>query len=155
RTMPVNFSNFMRGDVPVPLVALYPNFNLAKNYDDAAAFALGIRDEWGRNDPGDWERADDPRRGAHIAPGSPFLPREVNVTAEKTKSRYAMLRLGNDGGEPQVSGNVGVRWVRTDFDAAGAIGALLPSALSGEATCVPDNPPPDFNPPPFCDLPLA
>jgi TonB-dependent receptor len=155
RTMPVSFSNFMRGDVPVPLVALFPNFNLAKNYDDAAAFALAIRDEWGRNDPGDWERADDARRGAHIAPGSPFLPREVNVTAEKTKSLYAMLRFGNDVGEHKVSGNFGLRWVRTDFDADGSIGALLPSALSTEAGCFPANPPPNFDPPPFCDLPLA
>jgi TonB-dependent receptor len=155
QTMPVSFSNFMRGDVPVPLVALYPNFNLAKNYDEAAAFALKIRDEWGRNDVGDWERADDPRRGAHIAPGSPFLPREVNLTNEKTEALYGMLRFGGEVASKQVSGNIGVRWVRTNFDADGSIGALLPSALAGESSCIPPDPPPaDFNPPPFCDLSL-
>jgi TonB-dependent receptor len=150
RTMPVTFDNFMRGDVPVPLVALFPNFNLAKNYDDAAAFAQTIRDEWGRNDPGDWERADDPRRGAHIAPGSPFLPREVNQTLEKTKSLYAMLRFGFDVRDKPLQGNIGVRFVRTDFQADGAVGALQPSAIPSESACNPPDRPPDFVPPAFC-----
>ena len=159
QTMAVPFKNFMRGDVPVPLVALFPSMNLAQNYDQAAAFALRIRDEWGRNDVGDWERADDPRRGHHIAPGSPFLDREVNDTNEQTKSLYAMLRFGGDlSGERNIAGNIGVRWVRTDFEAIGAVGSLLPSALPGESSCQLPNPlPPNFDPsmfdpPPFCDL---
>jgi TonB-dependent receptor len=155
RTMPVNFGNFMRGDVPVPLFALFPNFNLARGYDDAAAFAMSIRDEWGRNDPGDWERADDPRRGTHIAPGSPFLDREVNHTLEKTQALYGMVRFRGELGERALQGNIGVRFVRTNFSAEGAVGALLPSALAGEETCTPVNAPPDFDPPAFCDLPLA
>lgn len=153
RTMPVSFNNFMRGNVPVPLVALFPNFNLAKNYDEAAAFALQIRNEWGRNDPGDWERADDPRRGDHIAPGSPFLPREVNQTLEKTTGLYTMLRFGGEVNEKKISGNFGVRYVKTDFDAEGAIGALLPSALTNEDTCL--HPTPGSTPTAFCELPVA
>ena len=151
RTMPVSFNNFMRGDVPVPLVALFPNFNLAKNYDQAAAFALQIRDEWGPS--ASWERADDPRRGDHIAAGSPFLPREVNVTAEKTTGLYTMLRFGGEIGEKKVSGNFGVRYVKTDFDADGAIGALLPSALTSETDCT--TPPASGTLPPFCNLSAA
>jgi TonB-dependent receptor len=155
QTTLVTFNNFMRGDVPVPQIVPFYNVNLAQNYDQAAAFATAIRDEWGRNDPGDWERADDPRRGTHIAPGSPFLNREVNDTNEQTKSLYAMLRFGGDVGSKRVSGNVGVRFVRTDFGAVGGFGALLPSALTSEAACFPDNPPPGFDPQPFCDLSQA
>jgi TonB-dependent receptor len=154
QTMAVPFNNFMRGDVPVPLVALFPNFNLAKNYDQAAAFALAIRDEWGRNDPGDWERAADPRRGAHIADGSPFLPREVNTTLEKTTGLYTMLRFGGEVNEKKVSGNIGIRYVKTDFDADGAIGALLPSALASETTCT-TPPQAGGTLPAFCSLPVA
>src|SRR5688500_15112867 len=66
-----------------------------------------------------------------------------------------MLRFGGDVGSMPVSGNIGLRFVRTDFDADGATGALLPSALQSEAACFPENPPPDFDPQPFCDLSLA
>lgn len=153
QVMIVTFNNFMRGDVPVPVHLPFYAHNLARNYDQAAAFAMLIRDEWGRNDPGDWERADDPRRGNHVAPGSPFLDREVHDVLEKTKALYGMVRFKGNMGDMPFNGNIGVRWVRTDFEADGAIGALLPSALSGEASCIPPDPaPPDFDPPAFCDL---
>nr|MBO2490278.1 TonB-dependent receptor [Gammaproteobacteria bacterium] len=153
------FDNFMRGKTPVPVVVPFYRHNLAKNYDQAAEFAMRIRDEWGRNDPGDWERLDDPRRGEHIAPGSPFLPREVNDTSEKTEALYFMMRFGQefDNGR-SVSGNVGVRWVRTKFEAKGTVGYLLPSDLVDEESCEEPTdlePGQTWTPPPFCRLPLS
>ncbi len=150
------FNNFMRGDVPVPAIVPFYGTNIVNDYDQFAAFAYSIRDEWRDSDPGDWERLDDPRRGEHIAPGSPFLPREVNDTSEESKALYLMMKFGQefDNGR-SVSGNVGVRWVRTDFEAKGSMGHLLPSDLTDDENCVP---PPDlepgqeFDPPPFCDL---
>lgn len=153
------FDNFMRGDVAVPVLVPFYRHNIVNNYDEFSRFAYSIRDEWGRNDPGDWERLDDPRRGEHIAPGSPYLPREVNDTSEETKALYFMMKFGQefDNGR-SVSGNVGVRWVRTDFEAKGSVGHLLPSDLTNEEGCMepPDlEPGQDFDPPPFCDLPLS
>lgn len=159
QTSVFTFDNFMRGETPVPVRVPFYNVNLAKNYDQAAQFAMRIRDEWGRNDPGDWKRLDDPIRGEHIAPGSPFLPREVNDTSEKSEALYFMMKFGQEfDNDRSVSGNVGVRWVRTKFEAKGTVGYLLPAALSDEESCVepPDlEPGQEFDPPPFCDLPLA
>ena len=52
-----------------------------------------------------------------------FLPQEINTTSEQVKSAYMMLKFGSDEGADGItfSGNVGVRWVRTDFTALGSL----------------------------------
>jgi TonB-dependent receptor len=145
------FDNFMRGKAPVPtLVPFYNATDLVGGgYDDLVAFASQIGNEWRTNDGTDnaWEALNDPRRpGVGGAPqvdgyGGRYLPREINETSEQTKSLYYMIRWGADlGGDASISGNVGVRWVRTDFDATGTIASLSPAALLSEEDCFPAPP---------------
>lgn len=143
RTELFTFDNFMRGKSPVPaLVPFYAgNLVSGSGYRDAVAFANMVAAEW-RDDAGNWEALGDPRRG-ELIPGTPFLPREVNDTDEESTALYLMMRFGNEDETTDgvsISGNVGLRWVRTDFSASGAIGALLPSALPTEASCIPTDP---------------
>lgn len=153
------FNNFMRGKVPVPAVLPFYAGGLSgrAHYDEMVAFALNIAGEWQLNEGGsnNWEPLADPRRGDHVAEGSMFLPNEINVTSEETDALYAMIRFGDDFGSGQsFSGNVGVRWVRTDFAADGTIG-YAPATLPTEADCVPDPMNPTGGLPVFCDVPLA
>jgi TonB-dependent receptor len=157
RTELFAFDNFMRGSVPVPAVLPFYSGNLTtrRGYDEMSAYALNVGGEWVANNGGSnsWEPLADPRRGA-LVPGTPFLPSEINITDEKTDSLYAMLKFGSpDGTEGfRVSGNVGVRFVRTDFTADGSIAYPNPSSLTSEADCL--NPPPSqTTPTAFCALP--
>ncbi|HKE94935.1 MAG TPA: TonB-dependent receptor, partial [Povalibacter sp.] len=150
------FENFMRGKVPVPVVLPFYTGDLTSRagYNAMAADALRIGGEWVANTGGSnsWEPLADPRRGAHIADGSYFLPNEVNVTDEKTDALYAMLKFGNNkSGAGSVSGNVGVRWVRTNFSADGTIGYPTPGSLTSEADCL--SPPNGGAPSAFCQIP--
>jgi TonB-dependent receptor len=66
-----------------------------------------------------------------------------------------MLRFGTeDDGGFGISGNVGVRWVRTDFTALGFLSAPTPGTFESEEDCTPPTnlPPgaPPWNPPAFC-----
>ncbi len=153
------FDNFMRGDVQVPVVLPFYAGQLSGRggYDEMAAFALNVAGEWETNtgNSNRWEPLADPRRGEHIAPGSMFLPGEVNVTSEETEALYGMVKFGNefDNGRA-ISGNIGLRWVRTDFSADGTI-AYAPASLASEADCIPDPMQPGQGLPVFCDVPLA
>ncbi|MFL6548558.1 MAG: TonB-dependent receptor [Povalibacter sp.] len=153
------FDNFMRGKVPVPAVLPFYAGDLTSRsgYDQMAAYALNIGQEWVANTGGSnsWEPLADPRRGDHIAPGSMYLPNEVNVTSEKTEGLYAMVRFGNDkSGAGSVTGNVGVRWVRTDFSADGTQAFPTPGSLTSEVDCL--TPPQNGQTvSAFCQLPVA
>ncbi len=159
QTQLFTFDNFMRGDVAVPVVLPFYGGQLSGRggYDEMAAFALSVAGEWQANtgNSNNWEPLADPRRGEHIAPGSMFLPNEVNDTNEQTEALYAMIKFGNDFDNGRsVSGNVGVRWVRTDFSADGTIG-YAPPTLASEEDCIPDPEQPTAGLPVFCDVPLA
>ncbi|MEJ0086261.1 MAG: TonB-dependent receptor [Pseudomonadota bacterium] len=151
------FDNFMRGDVPVAAVVPFYSGNLTsrKGYDELSAYALNVAGEWVNNVGGSqyWEPLADSRRGA-VIPGTPFLPSEINVTNEQTDSLYAMIKFGKDAADDGVgiSGNVGVRWVRTDFTADGSVAYPVAGSLTSEADCL------DLEegqaPTAFCLLPL-
>ncbi|HEY5807898.1 MAG TPA: TonB-dependent receptor, partial [Povalibacter sp.] len=143
RTQLFTFDNFMRGDVPVPAVLPFYSGQLTSQagYDAMAAYALNVAGEWEANTGGTnrWEPLADSRRGDHIAPGSMYLPNEVNATDEKTESLFAMMRFGNEATDGfGVSGNIGVRWVRTDFSADGSQAYPVPGSLPSPEDCIPE-----------------
>lgn len=150
------FNNFMRGRTSLPTpVRLYDGTLLGQDYVDATNLSLLIAEEWqpaGDDQSGHWVPLH-MRNG--VISGTRFLPNEINSTDERVKSAYLMLRFGSDEGAEGVtfSGNVGVRWVRTDFFAAGALAAPRPGAFTNEEQCSPpDNLPPgeSWTPPAFC-----
>jgi TonB-dependent receptor len=157
------FDNFMRGQSPVPAVVPFYNATdlVGGGYAALTEFALQVSEEWRLNNGTDntWEPLSDTRRASggpqqNAGFGGLFLPREINNTVETTESLYYMLKFGSDLSDGKTfSGNIGVRWVRTDFDATGVQAAALPGALPSEATCNPA--PPAQVPTGFCQIPLA
>ena len=154
-----NFSNFMRGDSPTPTpVRLYNGSLTGSGYDQVSALAVTIGEEWRPYaDPScapcHWVPLKD-RPG--VIEGTRFLPNEINTTDETVSSAYAMIRFGSaeDSDGLQWSGNLGVRWVRTDFTALGSATAPKFGAFGNEANChppatVPAEAPP-WVPPAFC-----
>jgi len=154
-----NFDNFMRGRSPLPTpVRLYDGNLIGKSYEEASQLAMLIGEEWRPyaqpdGSAGHWAPL-------HLRPnvisGTRFLPQEINTTEEEVNSAYLMMRFGNEEGGDGVnfSGNVGVRWVRTDFVAQGSLAAPLPGAFGDEEDCFPpDVLPPDappWTPSSFC-----
>ena len=153
-----NFDNFMRGRSPAPTpVRLYNGSLTGNGYTTASNMALTIGEEWrplGADQSGHW-RPLAMRTG--VIGDSMFLPQEINTTSEAVKSAYMMLKFGSDEGADGItfSGNVGVRWVRTDFTALGSLSAPTPGTFESEEDCTPpDNLPPGapaWNPPAFCE----
>lgn len=151
------FSNFMRGKTPVPTaVRLYNGPITGAGYEQISDLALLIAEEWRPY------TADDGTTGQHWVPlhmrpgtinGSRFLPQEINTTQEDVKSAYAMFKFGSEEGAEGItfSGNIGVRWVRTDFTALGRVGFLPVGSLPTEDGCNPSPTPMGTpTPPAFC-----
>jgi iron complex outermembrane recepter protein len=99
-------------------------------------------------------------------PNSCFTPDEVDNVQERTKSAYAMLKFGGPNatiGGLQISGNIGLRFVRTEDVSAGFLRnatvqgnpalcpstPLVPGGLigTGTAATLPPNAPPGTPPP--------
>jgi len=154
------FSNFMRGksSVPAPVRLYNGDLTSEKGYEAASQMALMVGEEWrplGADHSGHWTPLDQ-RLG--VISGTRFLPNEINTTDEQVKSAYAMIRFGDDDtsdGGLAFSGNLGLRWVRTDFSAVGRLAFPAPGAFGSEADCIPPAmvPPgaPAWNPPAFCE----
>ncbi|GLQ99134.1 TonB-dependent receptor [Dyella mobilis] len=70
--------------------------------------------------------------GDVFVPGTYYLPQEVDSNEEKTNAAYVRLNFGNDNTDflsgVQISGNVGLRFVRTEDDAAGYL--TLPNQVA-------------------------
>jgi TonB-dependent receptor len=157
-----SFDNFMRGNGSVPAVAPFYRGNLVSNggYAEASQFAMDVNSEWRTYDPanGDWVPVADPRRGGlnsvHLGPGGRYLPNEINQNNETTKALYFMAQFGNQNSGDDglsISGNVGVRWVRTELEASGNIAYPLAKDLTEEEQCT--NPKDPTAPlPVFCAL---
>lgn len=159
------FNNFFRGQTGVPsAMRLYSgDITSQAGYNAAADLAEMIGEEWRpyTNDAGDpaqhWVRLSN---RPDVIPGTQFLPNEIHTTSEDVKSLYAMFKFGSDEGAEGItfSGNIGVRWVRTDFLSLGSISAPAIGTFESEDGCtapalpdpLPDPPPPEWVPPPFC-----
>ncbi len=153
------FDNFMRGKVPIPsTVPFYDGNVTGGGYAETVAFAQSVLGEWTATPTGGsggWVQLSDPRRAPAgvtlTGPGGRYLPQEINHTNESTESLYFMLRFGKDdlSDGVSISGNVGLRWVRTDFDAEGTVSAPLPSQIPTEQACMMQ-----MTPTGICALPL-
>jgi iron complex outermembrane receptor protein len=88
-------------------------------------------------------------RAGEIA-GSCFAPAEINDVSEKTKAAYIMLKFGGPNalvGGFRVSGNVGVRYVKTEDESSGSVQAPSPFSPSTLACAAIPPPPPPLLPP--------
>lgn len=152
---PFDFGNFMRGDVPVPTgdqPRLFWNTSAIDDYQRLIDYALGVGDSWRDRLNADgcqqnWVPAF-MRCGA--LPGSHFLPQEINPMEEITRSAYGMLRFRTDlDNGAELSGNVGLRYTRTDRTTEG-FRAFTFVAFQSDAECAAV--PPGQEPPVFCTL---
>ncbi|MBO9711039.1 MAG: TonB-dependent receptor, partial [Caulobacter sp.] len=119
------FTDFMRGQVPVPTgldARPFYNGNAAKDYAAMSAFGLSVGDEWrARNGadgcPQNWVPL---AQRCGVVAGTPFLPGEINPVDEKTQSAYGMLRFKHDfDGDIRVTGNIGLRYTQIKREADG------------------------------------
>lgn len=113
-----DFPNFQRGHNPSPINAYYPTVGLASAYRDGTlqAALAGVRS------PGATWKPLDQRDG--VVSGTPFLPGETNISSEQTKSAYVRVDFGRDdifGADTALSGNIGLRYAKTDFQTQGFI----------------------------------
>nr|WP_314446201.1 TonB-dependent receptor [uncultured Sphingomonas sp.] len=162
-TQPFGFPDFMRGKAGDPFLGdprLYYSGNPVANYAGFIDLAKQIRNEW-RDGPytgGAQGWVPLAERPGAIA-GTNYLPGEINPVAENNKAAYAMLRFKHEfGGGRLLSGNIGVRYSRTERQADGQQVFLLGN-FQTEEQCA--NPPvnPETGEPgvptPFCTLPIA
>ena len=109
------FDDFFRGGVGTQGVFIYPGSNLIHDYAGSKAPLRSIAEGWQANANGmDWKPIDQ-RAGSN----GNFRPDELHTTEEETDALYAMLRFARPLGRMKLSGNVGVRWIRTHDDTRG------------------------------------
>ncbi|MEB3414903.1 TonB-dependent receptor [Alteriqipengyuania sp. WL0013] len=127
--------NFQRGNVPVPvgdgaaifyggddLVGEYLSGELAQDLNAIKAFTLTPE---GRPLI-DGRIYLDPVTGEEI-PCSPFCPSEITPIEETTSAAYLRLDFGRDfSSGATLSGNIGVRYARTNVRSEGQIGYITP-----------------------------
>ena len=120
-----DFPNFFRGQVPAPPGALYYSGDLIDDYEGAVGFFRSIQDRaiaLGASPT--WNPLDE-RSG--VVGNSPFLPSDIQSVGQKDYAAYGMLSFGSDEGL-RFSGNVGLRWVKSDVSSASSRG---PGTLDG------------------------
>ncbi len=165
------FDNFLRGKTAVPTGSdprLFFSQNLVDNYGAVSQFALSVGDEWrdrlvangtGQLCPQNWVPL---AQRCNVIAGTPFLPGEINPINEQTKSAYLMTRFKGDIGDIRVSGNIGVRYTRTNRQTSGFL--TFPNVVqASDQSCtdafeawklLPD-PKAPYSPSSFCGLSAA
>ncbi|PXA90682.1 TonB-dependent receptor [Caulobacter sp. D4A] len=148
------FDNFMRGKVAVPTGSdgrLFYSQNLIENYAAVSQFALSVGDEWRtrlvNGCPQNWVPL---AQRCNVVSGTPFRPQEINPVNEGTESAYLMARFKGVTGDYKVSGNVGLRYTKTERVADGYLAFPLASSLPTELDCA--SVPVGQTPSPFCQL---
>jgi TonB-dependent receptor len=118
------FNNYFGGAVQDPtggVGRLFYNTNTVTNYAQYSADALRIAQAWGSG--GTWVPLA-ARNG--VIPGTPFLRGEVNPATERNNAAYIMANFATEmGDERRFSGNVGLRYTKTDRTSFG--GAFVAS----------------------------
>lgn len=107
------------------VTAPYVNVNPALQFAQAVAIMRGINAQWLASAPpgslGNPYYTNDQRSG--LVPGTAYLPQEISSNSTKTRAAYVQLNFGNDNtsflSNLQISGNVGVRFIHTQNEAAG------------------------------------
>jgi TonB-dependent receptor len=148
------FDNFLRGKLASPTAGqprLFYAGNTVENYADVSKFALSVGDEWrdrlAGGCPQNWVPL---AQRCNVVSGTPFLPQEINPVNEKTQSAYIMTRFGGEMGDARVSGNIGLRYTKTDRVADGFTAFPNATGLATEADCAAI--PAGQTPSPFCQL---
>ncbi|MFN3816433.1 TonB-dependent receptor [Brevundimonas sp.] len=150
---PFDFGNFMRGEVPTPTgdqPRLFWNTSAINDYQRLVDYALGVGDSWRDrlNADGCQQNWVPAFMRCDAIEGTPFLPQEINPMEEITRSAYGMLRFRTDlDNGAELSGNVGLRYTRTDRTTEG-FRAFTFVSFQSEAECAAV--PPDQAPPVFC-----
>jgi hypothetical protein len=133
------FDNFFRGKVPTPTGSeprLFYGRNIVENY---AAFRP-VREAWSAASgarPCERLPAELGASGPALrrVAGTPFLPQEINPINETTKSAYGMLRFKHDfDGDIRMTGNVGLRYTKTEREAEGFLAFPL-ATFTSDADC--------------------
>ncbi|RYY29487.1 MAG: TonB-dependent receptor [Sphingomonadales bacterium] len=157
-----SYDNFFRGQVtnPVGQGRLFYSGDTAQNYDQMAAYASQINREWeatatcagGGVINGGWNPL---AQRCGVVAGTPFLPDEINPIREKNFAGYAMARFDTElGGSVRLSGNIGLRFTRTDRTSSGFQSFNNTTAFPTEVNCAePVVPPATVSP--FCSFNLA
>jgi TonB-dependent receptor len=134
------FDNFFRGATPPPVGGWFYNGDLIGDYEGSADFFDSIDQFWrfGQAGPANtqgqgWRRLSQ-RQG--VIAGTPFLPADIQDVKEETQGGYLMLSFGNDeyADYPNVSGNIGVRYVRTKLESEGSVSFPPMSSIGGGST---------------------
>lgn len=118
------FPNFFRGATPGPVGAYYYNGDLINGYDQASKFMQGIAATWhnvNNADPAnDWRPL---AQRTDVVPGTMYRPNEIQRVKQQDFNAYLMATFGGEDtriGSMSVSGNAGVRFVRTYLGSFGA-----------------------------------
>lgn len=136
------FESFQRGNASVPTPdgeALYFGSDemLADYFSGALQdqvneiHALTFVDDWGNG----WQPI---ANRSDVVPGTPFRPGEISNVTEKTTAMYARVDFGNNnvpGDGIAITGNFGVRYVKTTIDADGLV--QFPTDLPDVNLCTP------------------
>lgn len=145
------FNNFFGGQVASPSGEgrLFFAGDPVANYAQYSAYAIAINNSWS----GTGWRPLAQRQG--VVQGTPFLPGEINAATEENNAGYIMANFGKEfGGGMKLSGNIGLRYTRTNRIAFGGTfitQSANPFATQLAACTVPAGQPPNTSP--FCRLP--
>ncbi|NIJ22883.1 TonB-dependent receptor [Sphingomonas japonica] len=114
-----NYENFFRGEANVPSVPSI-RADILSDHDALTELLRRAKDPSGQFSYTPLE--DRTPNGVDELIEGYFQPNEVYDNSEETKAAYARLDFGTDfDSGMRLSGNIGVRWVQTTNEAAGAI----------------------------------
>ena len=127
-----DFPDFQRGKVPVPVASLFTDLDLVQAYRDGTFQNLvGDQIKAGCCE-GSTAQFLVGREG--VIPGDYYRPGEINVSREQTWSAYARADFTIDnlfGSNNYLNGNIGVRYVNTQFETVGALSIPLADVTLG------------------------
>ncbi|HVJ03448.1 MAG TPA: TonB-dependent receptor [Sphingomonas sp.] len=139
---PYFFDNFFRGQTANPAAVggqgrLYYSGLPSSDYASYIAFAKAIRDEWlpgaATGGSGGWLPLAE-RPGT--VNGSYYLPGEINPIEEINNAAYVMARIEQDFSNGwRLSGNLGVRYSKTERTSSGFVQYGSVDPLTSDATC--------------------
>ncbi|RPF72676.1 TonB-dependent receptor [Aurantiacibacter spongiae] len=124
------FPNFFRGQTPGPIGAYYYSGEPAADYQGALDFVAGVQDiarQYGAS-PTFIPLA---QRDGTID-GTRYTAPDIQDVSSQDYAAYAMLSFGSDNvfNDMRLSGNIGVRWVKTDLSSTGAVGPGTQAGLN-------------------------
>jgi TonB-dependent receptor len=125
------FPNFFRGKVPGPPGAFYYAGDLTGDYQASVDFFRSIQDQYRTQFGGNPTWNPLAARGGALN-GSPFINSDIQPIKQDDWAAYGMVSFGSDElfGGVRFGGNVGLRWVKSETQSQGSIGAPTQQALN-------------------------